>query len=74
MSRLDEARQRLQAAVVRLERAVELSRRQSSERAELARSLEEARAEGKALREVSATLSSRLDSVIGRLKSVIEVN
>lgn len=74
MSRLDDARQRLEKAVARLERAVQVSRAHSVEREELSRALEEARAEGKALREVSSTLSNRLDTVIGRLKAVIEVN
>lgn len=73
MSRLDKARQRLQESVARLERAAEASRARVAECAELARALEAARAEGKELRETSAILSSRLDSVIGRLKSVIEV-
>ncbi|HUC62483.1 MAG TPA: hypothetical protein VMF53_11050 [Alphaproteobacteria bacterium] len=72
MSRLERARKRLEDSVARLERAAETSRARAAERGELARALEAARAEGKALRETSATLSSRLDSVIGRLKSVIE--
>jgi septal ring factor EnvC (AmiA/AmiB activator) len=72
MSRLDKARQRLQDSVARLERAAEKSRARAAERSELARALDAARAEGKTLRETSATLSTRLDSVIGRLKSVID--
>jgi len=72
MSRLHEARTRLENAVSRLERAVELSTRQRAERADLARALNAARAEGKSLREAGASLSSRLDSAIGRLKSAIE--
>jgi hypothetical protein len=72
MSRLEQARKQLDNSVARLERAAETSRARTAERVELARALEAARAEGKALRETSATLSTRLDSVIGRLKSVIE--
>ncbi|HYB09767.1 MAG TPA: hypothetical protein VEJ16_08865 [Alphaproteobacteria bacterium] len=51
---------------------MELSTRQRAERADLARALNAARAEGKSLREAGASLSSRLDSAIGRLKSAIE--
>jgi hypothetical protein len=72
MSRLHEAQAHLEKAVARLERAVELSARQRAERGELARALNAARAEGKSLREAGASLSSRLDSAIGRLKSAIE--
>ena len=69
MSRLEAARQRLERAVARLERAAEACRTRAAERAT---ALEAAHAEGKALREVGHTVSSRLDSVIGRLKSSLE--
>jgi len=72
MSRLSAARARLEAAVMRLERAAEGCRSRVAERGELARALDAARAEGRALREVSDTLSLRLDGVIGRLKAAIE--
>ena len=72
MSRLEAARQRLERAVARLERAAEACRAHAAQRAELATALEAARAEGKALREVGLTVSSRLDSVIGRLKTALE--
>jgi hypothetical protein len=72
MSRLDEAQRRLEQAMGRLERAAQSSRARLSERNTLARSLEAARAESRSLREVSSALSTRLDSVIGRLRSIIE--
>lgn len=73
MSRLHEAQARLELAVARLERAAEARGRQAAQSAELVRSLAAAQAEGKALREVSATLSNRLESVIGRLKAALEI-
>jgi len=72
MSRLHEAQARLELAVARLERAVEVSGRQATEGAELVRALATAQAEGKALREVGGTLSNRLDRVIGRLQAVLD--
>ncbi len=72
MSRLATARQRVEIAVARLERAAQASHARAAERTELARALEQARAEGSALREVSDTLASRLDGVIGRLKLALE--
>lgn len=72
MSRLDAARQRLERAVARLERAAETCRARAGERAKLDSALEAARAESKALREAGVAVSSRLDSVIGRLKLALE--
>ena len=72
MSRLDEAQRRLEQAISRLERAAQTSHARLAERTALARALEAARAESKELRDVSAALSTRLESVIGRLKSIIE--
>jgi chromosome segregation ATPase len=72
MSRLDQARRRLEVAVARLERAAQRSHARLAERAELAAALERARAEGKDLRELGTSLSTRLDSAIGRLKAAIE--
>jgi hypothetical protein len=72
MSRLDQARRRLELAVARLERAAQRSQTRLAERAELSAALEKARAEGKDLRELGTALSTRLDSVIGRLKAAIE--
>jgi len=72
MSRLDQARRRLELAVARLERAAQGSHARLAERAELAAALERARAEGKDLRELGTSLSTRLDSAIGRLKAAIE--
>jgi hypothetical protein len=72
MSRLHDAQVRLEKAVARLERAAEPSARNRVPRAELARALDAARAEGKALREAGSSLASSLDRIIGRLKSAIE--
>ncbi|HYB57251.1 MAG TPA: hypothetical protein VEK12_13840 [Alphaproteobacteria bacterium] len=72
MSRLDQARRRLELAVARLERVAQRSHARLAERAELALALEKARAEGKDLRELGSALSTQLDSAIGRLKAAIE--
>jgi hypothetical protein len=71
MSRLDKARERLEQAVARLERATAKPAR-GVDRGEIAKALEEARADGAALREASKTVSARLDSVIVRLKSALD--
>ena len=72
MSRLTEAKDRLERAIGRLDGALARIEKRTADRDALAHSLEEARAEGKAIREASATVASRLDSVIGRLKSALE--
>jgi hypothetical protein len=72
MSRLDQAKERLEQAVGRLDRALERIDKRGQERQALARSLEEARAEGKMLKEASAMVTTRLDSVIGRLKAALD--
>ncbi len=72
MSRLEQARRRLELAVSRLERTAQRSHARLAERAELANALEAARAEGKDLRDLGAALSTRLDAVIGRLKSTLQ--
>lgn len=72
MARLDKAKERLELAVTRLERAAGRLERRGVDRDALAQALDEARAEGAALREASVTVSARLDGVIGRLKSALE--
>ncbi len=72
MSRLDKAKERLEQAVTRLERAAARAERGGVDRVALTKALDAARAEGMALREASMTVSARLDSVIGRLKSALD--
>ncbi len=74
MPRLDEATERLNAAIERLERALDARPAGGGgEEAEALRSeLAESRDQCAALREGSATASARLDAVISRLKHVLE--
>jgi uncharacterized protein YjcR len=79
MSRLQEATQRLEAALMRLEKAAasyaeshdETAVREERDR--LSVELAETQAENERLRDVNDTISGRLDSAISRLKSVLEV-
>ena len=73
MSEINDALTRLEAALTRLEGAV-ASRGQSSgvEQARLSAELEEARASRAALEAEARTVSGRLDSVIGRLRGLLE--
>jgi len=68
MSELATAREQLEQAISRLEKA--LSTR--GDDAALERALADARAETKNLRQVADTVSGRLDAAIGRLKSTLE--
>ena len=68
MSELATAREQLEQAISRLEKA--LSTR--GDDAALERALADARAETKNLRQVADTVSVRLDAAIGRLKSTLE--
>ena len=72
MSQLDDAERRLERAVRRLERAAQQSHVQLAERAALAGALKAAQAEGASLRAMGGALSTRLDSVIGRLRATLE--
>lgn len=73
MTRLEEARRRLEQAVTRLEAAVEASgQNQTPATAETNEALEEARRESAALREVAESVGSRLDAAIERLKVVVD--
>ncbi|MFI4988616.1 MAG: hypothetical protein ACHQF3_14370 [Alphaproteobacteria bacterium] len=72
MSRLEQARRRLELAVSRLERTAQRSHARLAERAELAKALEAAHAEDKERHAIGDAVSARLDSVIGRLKAAIE--
>ena len=73
MPRLDEATERLNAAIERLERALDGRPAGDSDQAEALRSeLAETRDQCAALRDISATASARIDAVIDRLKHVLE--
>ncbi len=74
MARLDEATERLNAAIERLERALDgRPAGDGGNDADALRSeLAESRDQCVALREVSATATARLDAVIDRLKHVLE--
>jgi len=73
MTRLEEARKRLEQAVTRLEAAVQASgRKQTTGTTETSEALEEARRESAALRDVAATVGDRLDAAIERLKVVVD--
>jgi hypothetical protein len=73
MSRLNEAQQRLQAALTRLEQAVEARARrgEGARRDDEAGTLAELRAENDGLREASAEAGQRLDQAIARLEGVL---
>jgi hypothetical protein len=65
--------ERLDAAIARLETAVEAhARRSSEERESLNAALQELRSDHAALQSEARTVAARLDAVIGRLKSVAD--
>ena len=68
MSELATAREQLEQAISRLEKALATR----GDDAALERALADARAETKNLRQVADTVSGRLDAAIGRLKSTLE--
>lgn len=71
--RLERPRERLEAAVARLEGALETHARKSGESdAALARSLSAAETENAELKTLNRAVSGRLDTAIGRLKSILE--
>lgn len=69
MSDLAQARAELEQAIDRLEAALG----KSGNPAELARALAEARAETRRLREAANAVDGRLDAAIGRLKAALEM-
>ncbi len=79
MTRLNEATERLKSALDRLDQAVETraQARSNGESAsgdeELRAALAAAREENENLQNLAGEVSSRLDSTIARLKSVMEV-
>lgn len=79
MTRLNEATERLKSALDRLDQAVEsrAKARSNGESAsgdeELRAALAAAREENENLQNLAGEVSSRLDSTIARLKSVMEV-
>jgi chemotaxis regulatin CheY-phosphate phosphatase CheZ len=70
MSQLEEATKRLQAALDRLEYAVESGA--GANDAVLRQALDQARSENEALQDVADTVADRLDATIDRLKSNLE--
>lgn len=79
MTRLNEATERLKSALDRLDQAVEsraqarLNGEGASDEEELRAALAAAREENENLQNLAGEVSSRLDSTIARLKSVMEV-
>lgn len=79
MSKLNEANERLDAALARLEAAVTSRGRESGEAAAAAAAdnqrlqdeLNQLRADFVALQETSGTVSNRLDDAIGRLRNML---
>jgi division protein CdvB (Snf7/Vps24/ESCRT-III family) len=73
MSRLDQAARRLQSALDRLDRAVAAKAAEGGAADEdLLAALEGTRRENARLQAVAAQATTRLDAVIGRLKTVLE--
>jgi multidrug efflux pump subunit AcrA (membrane-fusion protein) len=75
MSRLDEAQQRLNAALTRLERAVEAKVKAAGESGACTvddGQLEALKAENEQLRQASAEAGERLDTAIRRLEGVLD--
>jgi FtsZ-binding cell division protein ZapB len=72
MATLDQALQRLETAVDRLERASEMHLAQDADKHELERQLAEMKSENERLRDANDDIAARLDAAIGRLKNVLE--
>lgn len=74
MSAVDNANQRLDAALSRLESALQThmaARDAAGERVRLEQELSEVRAQFDSLKATSATVSQRLDTAIGTLKNIL---
>jgi len=75
MSRLQEAHERLETAVTRLDQAVEKRFTvvdSQQDVAALSEELDAARSDNNRLQAVTSTLASRLDSTIDRLRKVLD--
>lgn len=73
MPRLEQAAERLNAAIERLERALDARASQGDGEAEALRSaLAESQEQAVGLKEATASVSARLDAAIDRLKGVLE--
>lgn len=72
MAALEQAAKRMEAALTRLERAVENGLESGGGDNELQRALDAARKENAALQQLAGSAAKRLDSTIGRLKSSLE--
>ena len=73
MPGVEQAAERLSAAVARLEQAIEARQQSSNGEAEALRAaLSESQVQTAALKEATETVSGRLDAAIERLKGVLE--
>lgn len=72
MSRLDDAKARLEAAMTRLEAAAEARLRDCADRDALKRDLDAAQGENERLRRTNEDISGRLDAAIDRVKAILE--
>jgi seryl-tRNA synthetase len=79
MSKLNEANDRLDAAMTTLEKVVEERRQNaaqtgaaSEQNAQLQAELDKLKSDFATLRETSGTVSSRLDDAIGRLRNMLD--
>jgi hypothetical protein len=75
MSRLDDARKRLDAALIRLEsgvaRLIDINSLDTSEREVISKSLDESEAHAEILERKMDTAAMRLDATIGRLQGLL---
>ena len=71
MAELNQATQRLQAALDRLEQAIDARVAGADGDGELRQALESARAENDRLKQVADTVAGRLDDTIARLKATM---
>ena len=72
MAELDQAAQRLQAALDRLEEAVAARAGTGGGDAELQRALKAARKENQQLKKITDTVAARLDGTIAQLKATLD--
>ena len=71
MADLDQAAQRLQAALDRLEQAIDARAEGGGDDGDLREALESARAENDRLKQVADTVAGRLDDTIARLQATL---
>ena len=71
MAELDQAARRLQAALDRLEQAIDARATDAAGDAQLRKALDSARAENDRLKQIAETVAGRLDGTITRLKATL---